>query len=292
MIRNAYYVDSGSSRYRDTMPRHAGASFSSIVINRILRVLLENGQVKKSNLCNKTGLNYKVCTKYINFLRKLRWLEIRQDNNSGGHISITLEGIESLRKLEEAEGTYGANDSTEWQHLSQLAHEPIKKYLDNSRRGDSITGSRSRLGVTGSRELRSADNQHHKHSQRADRKSIVIIDDDENALVTYKSFLENEDGLDVRTFSRSKDALEYLTLNADSSDLVLLDIRMPEISGLRIYQAARALNPNVPIIFLSSIDAAPEVSELFADRKPGSKNFLRKPVSRANFIETVRRAIS
>jgi DNA-binding NtrC family response regulator len=124
------------------------------------------------------------------------------------------------------------------------------------------------------------------------KKKVVIIDDDEDALETYSAFLENDKTLEVLTFSSAKKAIEYITLHPNSSDLIILDIRMPGMSGLRLFQAVKAISPTTTIIFLSSLDAAPELSELFSDPKLGNRNFLRKPVSRANFIETVSRAMS
>lgn len=288
IIRNAYYDDNFPSTDRDTMPKEAGHSFSSLVIKRMLRILLENGEMRRSALCGKAGLNYKVCTRYLNFLMKLDWVVVRKDDESGGYISVPSEGIAVLRRLELDENN-PLTEVPELQYLSKPRIGEPKRSAEKLReeKPDSKIAPEpsipNRKKVDGTKK-----NSPQGKSGSSDRKSIVIIDDDESALVTYKSFLENEECFDIIGFSKSKEALQYLTLHSDSSDLVLLDIRMPGVSGLRIYQAAKALNPNLPIIFLSSIDAAPEVSELFVDVKLGSRIFLRKPVSRSNFIETVR----
>jgi CheY-like chemotaxis protein len=273
MMGNAYYVELSSVGYQRTMPAQNGDSFSSPVIRRILRILLENGALKKSSLCGKAGLNYKVCTRYVNFLAMLHWIEIRQGNDKGVRISISDEGISNLRKLESDDN--GSNLITPIDcPRTNIKAIPQSKYPNN-------TGQTPRNA-----NVRSND------SRTIRKKKIVIIDDDENALVTYSAFLEKDKRFKVMTFSNSQKALEYLTTHPNSCDLIILDIRMPGMSGLRLYQAIKAINPNTTIIFLSSLDAGPELSEMCSDSKLGNRNFLRKPVSRANFIETVTRAVS
>lgn len=258
---NTYYRELASVWHHEKMANHEGDSFSSPVIMRMLRILLENGELKKSSLCSKAGLNYKVCTKYIGFLSRLNWIQIKSDDQ-GVRISIPAEGIENLRKLE-------SNDS---ETAKQIPGDGSTKLLEYT---------------VPAKAKKSQD----RSGSAANKKTIVIIDDDENALATYSTFLENDKNIRTLTFSDSKKALEYLTLHSDACHLVLLDIRMPEMSGLRIHQALKALNPRTAIIFLSSLDAGPEISELYPDSRLGIKNFLRKPVSRANFIDTVTRAL-
>ncbi len=260
----------GVSRFKKVMPPQDGKSFSSSVMVRILRALLENGTLKKSNLCSKAGLNYSVCTKYVDFLTQLQWMKIHKTANQNVIISISEEGIENLRKLESE-----TNESNkESQLLSQNHQEktPSESTGSNSDiiRSEHLTG-------TADKEIRV-------------RKKVIIIDDDSNALATYGAFLENDKNFEVQTFSNSKKALEYLTLNPGAADLILLDIRMPEMSGLRLYQAVKAVTPGVGVVFISSLDAGPELAELFSDPTHGTRNFLRKPISRANFIEAVTRA--
>jgi DNA-binding NarL/FixJ family response regulator len=65
---------------------------------------------------------------------------------------------------------------------------------------------------------------------------------------------------------------------------------MPQMSGLRLYQGIKASNPNVKVIFLSSLDASPELTEIFPEIREGQ--VLRKPVSRNDFIGTILATIS
>jgi CheY-like chemotaxis protein/predicted transcriptional regulator len=269
-----YYSTCNTSNCKDTMPAAEGRSFSSSVMIRILRILIENGELKKSNVCSKAGLNYKVCTRYVKFLGQLRWISIRQLSDQTMTLSISQEGIANLRKLES-------------QSVNDVNGQP-----DADLKIQSVKVSRKADGPTLDPVEIKGQARSQKGAGASKKKVVVIIDDDEAALATYSAFLENYKNLEVQVFSNAKKALEHLTLHSGMSDLILLDIRMPGISGLRLYQAIKATSPGVKIVFISSLDAGPELAEMFADPTLGTRNFLRKPIARANFIDTIDRALS
>jgi CheY-like chemotaxis protein/predicted transcriptional regulator len=259
---------------------------------RILRILLENGEMKKSNLCNRAGMNYKVCTKYIDFLARLQWVEIRKATGNSMVLAIPSEGIENLRKLESEEDMAPSSTpmpgSKSWDTGLQLE-------TSGKRNPASHTGHNLREGSGIASRAKDEYGNHaksHKVSAGRGKKRILIIDDDENALFTYSSFLEGDKSLQTKTFSDPRKALAYLTTHPSSADLILLDIRMPSMSGLRVYQSVKALDPNANIIFLSSLDAAPELGDLLSDVKLDNNRFMKKPVRRSDFIAAVQKAVS
>lgn len=71
-------------------------SFSIDVIRRILEVLSNEGNTKRTALAGKTGLNYAALIRYLKFLQRLRWIHFVPE--SGGLISITHVG-RSFRSL-------------------------------------------------------------------------------------------------------------------------------------------------------------------------------------------------
>jgi CheY-like chemotaxis protein len=297
-VSNAYYRAHGSIPCSESMPGRIGDSFSSAVIMRILRILLENGEMKKSNLCSRAGMNYKVCTRYIDFLARLGWVEIKKAGSRGMVIAIPSEGISTLRKLELKEEKMDSSGIIK--PVSPTVNSPHscnKSHLDNNIQ--KVTNSNTRRynrndqsAIMTSKNDEKIGSSNNKGSTTRSRKKIVIIDDDENALFTYSSFLENDKSLKVLTFSDPRKALEYLTTHPNSADLILLDIRMPGMSGLRVYQGVKALDPRANIIFLSSLDAAPELGDLLSNATLDDSRFLRKPVRRHDFIQAVQKAIS
>lgn len=94
----------------------------------------------------------------------------------------------------------------------------------------------------------------------------------------------------VRTFSDSAKAFEFLALHPKSYDVIILDIRMPKMSGLKLYQAIKLFNSNAKVIFLSSLDAIPELTEMFPEL--GTRQLLRKPVSRNELVQAILAIVS
>jgi two-component system, OmpR family, response regulator ChvI len=131
-----------------------------------------------------------------------------------------------------------------------------------------------------------------KHPQHQQSKSskIILVDDDKDILITYESILTDE-GYTVEAFSDSYKALQYFTSYASSSsatieDLVVMDIRMPDLNGLQLYYRIKAINPNIKILFISALDAAEELVAAL----PGieQKYILRKPVDNEEFLNKVK----
>ena len=76
-------------------------------------------------------------------------------------------------------------------------------------------------------------------------KSILIVDDDRNLRKLYKAELEAE-GYKIRLAEDGKRALE--AVSAEAPDLVIMDIRMPEIDGLEAMVYVLREHKNVPVI--------------------------------------------
>jgi two-component system, OmpR family, response regulator ChvI len=130
----------------------------------------------------------------------------------------------------------------------------------------------------------------HPEHQQSKSSKIILVDDDKDILITYESILTDE-GYTVEAFSDSYKALQYFTSYASSSstmieDLVVMDIRMPDLNGLQLYYRVKAINPNIKILFISALDAAEELVTAL----PGieQKYILRKPVDNEEFLNKVR----
>lgn len=92
-------------------------SFSVDVIKRILSVLSNEGNTKRTALAGKTGLNYAALIRYLKFLQTLRWIEFTSDSSL---ISITAIG-RSFRKLLDREE--GPEDISE-EVIAKLVEQP------------------------------------------------------------------------------------------------------------------------------------------------------------------------
>ncbi|MBE9527881.1 MAG: sigma-54-dependent Fis family transcriptional regulator [Proteobacteria bacterium] len=101
--------------------------------------------------------------------------------------------------------------------------------------------------------------------------NIVVVDDE----VDMRGFLEimlTKEGYGVTTFASAVTALEYL--KESRFDLVITDLRMPEMDGVELLKAIRKFNTDAPVIMVTayaSVDTAIEAM------KSGAYDYFNKP---------------
>jgi putative two-component system response regulator len=83
------------------------------------------------------------------------------------------------------------------------------------------------------------------NSYKQDKPKVMVVDDDESILKTTKLILE-EEGYQVESCSTGKEAIDKLNKDINA---VVLDINMPDLTGLQVFKRIKAKNPYVPIIF-------------------------------------------
>ena len=86
---------------------------------------------------------------------------------------------------------------------------------------------------------------------------LLIIDDNEEILVSLKSFLSKK-GYFVVSASSGLDALKLLEAATDDFDLVITDLVMPNISGVAITAIIKKQNPAIPVIAITGYGEQPE----------------------------------
>jgi CheY-like chemotaxis protein len=115
--------------------------------------------------------------------------------------------------------------------------------------------------------------------------NIMIVDDEQDILLTYNSMLYGE-GYNIETFSNPHEALLHF-IHADKSyyDLVILDVRMPNLNGLQLYHRLKAIDKNTKILFLSALEVSEEITSIFPELKHG--DIIRKPISKEQLVEKI-----
>ncbi len=81
------------------------------------------------------------------------------------------------------------------------------------------------------------------------KRRILIIDDDQDINNLFKLFLDH-DGYKVNAYTDPVDALYAFRKN--NIDLVLLDLKMPKMSGMLLYQKLRKIDPNLLFCFITA----------------------------------------
>ena len=115
--------------------------------------------------------------------------------------------------------------------------------------------------------------------------SILIVDDETSILQSLGGLLTDE-GFEVISATNGYEALKII--DAESPDLVLLDIWMPGIDGIETLKEIKKSHPILPVIIISghgTIETAVRATKL------GAYNFIEKPLSIAKLLRTVESAL-
>ena len=120
--------------------------------------------------------------------------------------------------------------------------------------------------------------------------NVMLVDDEQDALLTYKKFLDTE-GYYVEAFEDPEEALKcFASKSTPHYDLIVMDIRMPGLNGLQLYNRLKAINISTKVLFVSALDVAEELISILPDVR--YKDIIRKPVEQAHFVSTVRAALA
>lgn len=115
---------------------------------------------------------------------------------------------------------------------------------------------------------------------------ILVIDDEESILVLLNDFLTSHN-YDVYTASNGEKALKIL--EQTKIDLIITDIVMPEMSGIRIIYEVRKKNRNVSIIAISGSSQSKEFNNLGIAKEMGAVAIFEKPFDLDELLETIRK---
>lgn len=116
-------------------------------------------------------------------------------------------------------------------------------------------------------------------------KMIAIIDDDESLQDSLRDFIEST-GLVGRCFGSAEEFLKS-DLHGKAACLIV-DIRMPKMSGLELQARLKEQEYNVPMIFITAHgDARMRIQAM----REGAVEFLSKPLDHQLLLKTVRAAL-
>lgn len=114
---------------------------------------------------------------------------------------------------------------------------------------------------------------------------VFVIDDDESMRAAIKSLIRSV-GLNERTFSSANDFL--LSGRPDSPACLILDVRMPGLSGLDLQRNLAAANIHIPIIFITGHGDIPMSVRAM---KAGAVEFLTKPFRDQDLLDAIHQAL-
>lgn len=125
----------------------------------------------------------------------------------------------------------------------------------------------------------------------AEPKTILLVEDNaDDEQLTLRAMRQSEVPNVIRVARDGAEALDHLFGDHAGSrlpDLVLLDLKLPKVSGLEVLQKIRSETStrSLPIVILTSSDEERDIVESY---NLGANSYIRKPVDFDEFIDAVR----
>ena len=115
--------------------------------------------------------------------------------------------------------------------------------------------------------------------------TVFLVDDEPEVLKAVARLLRAE-GVPVSAFSSPREFLDQV--DPEAPGCLVLDMSMPEISGLEVQRELETRGCNLPVVFLTGRADVPDTVRAM---KGGASDFLTKPVEDEELLGAVRRAI-
>ena len=119
-------------------------------------------------------------------------------------------------------------------------------------------------------------------------KSILVVEDNELNMKLFHDLLEAQ-GYNVL---QTRDGMEALKLaRTHKPDLILMDIQLPEVSGLEVTKWLKEDDGlrSIPVIAVTAFAMKGDEQKI---REGGCEAYISKPISVANFLETIEKFLS
>jgi len=116
-------------------------------------------------------------------------------------------------------------------------------------------------------------------------KRILVVDDEENIVALFEDELIDA-GYDVTTATTGEEALSCLEDNPP--DLIILDIRMPDMNGLEVLAKIREMHKELPVILCTAVHGLQDDFAVWEARISG---YLTKPVDLDDLVYKVQEVL-
>ncbi len=120
------------------------------------------------------------------------------------------------------------------------------------------------------------------------KKKVYVVEDNEKNMKLFRAILKLIPDLDI--FEESRGDLGLELIKSGDPDLVILDIQLPEMSGIEIYNELQKIErfKNVPFIAVTSFAMKGDKERILA---AGFDNYVSKPIKIHEFRELVQKLL-
>ena len=118
-----------------------------------------------------------------------------------------------------------------------------------------------------------------------DKQSVLIVDDDPEFLRAMRKMFEKS-GFSVALAGDGREALDALA--KDSFDLIISDVRMPNLNGIELMEEISRKRLSIPVIFITGYGEVESYMDLM---NLGAYEYINKPVNSREILGIARKAI-
>ena len=120
----------------------------------------------------------------------------------------------------------------------------------------------------------------------AAKNRIMVVDDEEALRTVLSSELEGE-GYEVGSAGDGQEAIDILT--KQEFDLILLDIKMPNVDGFEVLKFVKDRHPKTKVVMLTGFA---DLKNAIESKKLGAEDFVSKPYDLVDLLTTVERVLT
>src|SRR5215470_2846216 len=124
-----------------------------------------------------------------------------------------------------------------------------------------------------------------RNDARGSRPRALIVDDDQIVRDFFTEFLDRE-GFEPLYALDGETALA--TTSGEWPDVVLLDLRLPDLDGIEVLQRMKALDSTLPVVIVTGYGGARQAVEAM---RAGAYDFLEKPIDQDDAARILHRAV-
>jgi DNA-binding response OmpR family regulator len=128
-------------------------------------------------------------------------------------------------------------------------------------------------------------------SRPGEKRRILVIDNDSDICTVFQMVLQDE-GYDYNSYTDSVKALQEF--KAGYYDLILLDLKMPGLSGFDLCKKIREFDKIVKIFFVTGSSSQAFFEKITQDQDPLLKDidYIQKPIANHELVSVIRNAFS
>ena len=117
------------------------------------------------------------------------------------------------------------------------------------------------------------------------KRSVIVVDDEPDTCSVIKKFIDGK-SYRVSTFTNPSLALEYFKQEPEKYNILITDIRMPEMNGFELARNVKSISPQTKVVAMTAFEINPSEFEKVLPHTV-IEAFMKKPISMQQLKEVL-----